>query len=107
MAGSDRPPEQVIHDWLAEHGPVKVALEAIEKTWDIERLSPSDRRQISQALKAAGVVVEPPLEFASRWDGVDLSLADRGQTSDVRRQTPEPVVEAEPLPEPEPEPDLV
>jgi hypothetical protein len=100
VAGSDRPPEQLIRDWLEEHGRVTIGIEAIEQSWEVERLEPADRRRIARALKDAGVHVEPPLELASRWDELELSL--RGQASDVRPQAPEPVVEAEAQPETEP-----
>jgi hypothetical protein len=98
VAGEGRPPEQLIRDWLEEHGSVTVGIEAIEQTWDLERLGSRDRRRIAQALEEAGVVVEPPLERASRQDDLVLSLVDvRPQTPDVRPQVREP--QAAPVPE--------
>ena len=84
MAGSDRPPEQLIRDWLEEHGSVTVGLGALEQTWDLPRLDAGDRRRIARALDDAGVVADPPLRHVSKGDRVTLSLR------------------AEPEPEPEP-----
>lgn len=74
MAGSDRPPEQVIRDWLGEHGSVTVGLGALEQTWDLPRLDAGDRRRIARALDDAGVVVDPPLGRVSTGDRLTLSL---------------------------------
>lgn len=74
MAGSDRPPEQVIRDWLGEHGSVTVGLGALEQTWDLPRLDAGDRRRIARALDDVGIVVDPPLGRVSTGDSLTLSL---------------------------------
>lgn len=74
MAGSDRPPEQVIRDWLEEHGSATVGLGALEQTWDLPRLDAGHRRRIARALEDVGVVVNPPLRRVSKGDELTLSL---------------------------------
>ena len=93
MAGSDRPPEQVIRDWLVEHGSVTVGIAAIERTWEADELSARERRKVQRALEGAGVRVEPSLARASRDEPLQLSLVDRPQALGVRPQDlgPRPV----------------
>jgi hypothetical protein len=86
VAGSDRPPEQLIRDWLDEHGTVTIEVAALEETWGVERLGARERRDIARALESVGVVVEPPLSKVSRREPVALSL--RPQSSDLRPQEP-------------------
>ena len=87
MAGSDRPPEQVIRDWLEGHGgSVTVGIAALEETWKVERLSPRERKKVERALKSAGVVATPSLAGASRSDRIELSLDPDRQVSGVREQ---------------------
>lgn len=71
---ASRSPEQIIRDWLESNGPVRVGLEAFERTWGVERLGGRDRREIPLALARVGVRVEPSLERISRRDKVLLSL---------------------------------
>lgn len=83
MAGPDRPPEQLIREWLESHGPVTVSMAAIEQTWELEEMSARDRRRVARALERAGVVVEPPLRRAGPRDELALSLR--------QEDAPEPV----------------
>lgn len=104
MAGSDRPPEQVIRDWLEEHGSATVGLGALEQTWGLPRLDAGDRRRIARALEAVGVVVDPPLGRVSKGDELRLSLRPEPEPEPVVAQ-PElvaPVPEHEPEPPPQP-----
>jgi peptidoglycan/LPS O-acetylase OafA/YrhL len=90
VAGSDRPPEQVIRDWLEQHGTVSVRIAAIEETWQVERLSKRERRRVEKALEGVGVAVEPSLVGASRRDVIRLSLVESDEVSGVRGQDAEP-----------------
>ena len=67
-----------------------VGLSAIEQTWGVDRLGPSERREVARALEEVGVVVEPPLARAAPGDSLELSLRD--EESGVRAQ----VSQAEP-----------
>ena len=89
-------------------------MEAIEQTWEIERLDAADRRRIALALESAGVRVEPPLQRVSRGERLTLSLeqasagagAGAGAGAFEPEPEPEPSPEPErPAPEPEPEPE--
>ena len=83
MAGSDRPPEQVIRDWLEDHGSATVGIAALEQTWEVEQLGTRERRKVQQALESVGVAVEPSLVDASRSDRLELSLVDSDEVSGV------------------------
>jgi len=111
LAVTERPPEETIRRWLAEHGPVDVGIEAIEQTWKLERLTAGDRRQIGRALEGAGVICEPPLRRAGRGDRLQLSLAPEARVQPQPEPEPksrprgeaEPAARSEPEPEPQPE----
>ena len=68
-------PEQVIRDYLAEHGPVEVYYASLEETWKEGPLGPKRRREVEADLERAGVVCEPPLEGLAAGDLVTVSLA--------------------------------
>lgn len=109
MAPEHPAPEEIIRRYLVEHGSVKVGIEALEQTWNLERLSARDRRMIARALKRAGVVVEPPLTRASHRDRLTLSVlappaAEPAAAPEPDPPPPEPEPPEPEPPEPEPEP---
>ena len=71
-----RAPEEIIRDWLADNGPTRVALDAFEQTWGIERMGPRDRRRVAAALARVGVSCDPPLARVSRGERVLLAVEE-------------------------------
>lgn len=77
MGTEERPPEQVIREWLDAHGPATVGLDAIAATWRLDHVEAADRRRIATALETAGVVVEPPISRAGAREKLRLSVAEQ------------------------------
>lgn len=76
MPAEERPPEQVIRQWLDANGPATVSLATIAETWRLDSVGAADRRRIGTALEAAGVLVEPPLARAGEGDKLRLRVVE-------------------------------
>jgi hypothetical protein len=71
-------PEQVIREYLVEHGDLDdVPVEHLLTTWRLEELTTEDRAMIGDALSSAGVRVEPPLPRVPMGGSVALTV-ERG-----------------------------
>ncbi len=80
-------PEQVIREYLVEHGgSVEVDVAALAGSWNLAELSEADRRRVTAALASAGVATDPPLDSLSTDDRVTVRL--QSESREVARAEP-------------------
>jgi hypothetical protein len=79
-------PEQLIRDYLEEHGgAVVVSARHLVTTWELERWTAAAKERVGGALASVGVETDPPLGGTRRDDPVRLYLTGRDGGSGAGR----------------------